>query len=369
MAERDYYEVLGVGRDADLTAIKKAYRRLAVQFHPDKNPGDAAAESRFKEAAEAYAVLSDDEQRARYDRFGKQGLGKDRGFHGFDDEIFADFGDVLGDLFGLGGGAFGGRRGRRGPRPGNDLRFDLEIDLEEAVRGMETKIQVPRSERCGDCEGRGAETGGVTRCKDCDGHGQVAYQQGFFTIARTCGRCGGSGRRITKPCRTCEGRGRLAVERTLQVRIPPGVDSGMRLRMAGEGEASEDGGSPGHLYIILTVRDHPDFQRQGLDLHTVADVSFSQAALGAEIPVKSLDGERSVELPAGTQSGTSFRLRDLGVPRLDGSGRGDLVVTARVRTPTSLTAEQRELLEQLSRLEGAEPAERGFFDRVKDVFN
>jgi molecular chaperone DnaJ len=366
LTDRDYYEVLGVGRDADLSAIKKAYRRLAVRHHPDKNPGDPEAEERFKEAAEAYAVLSDPEKRQRYDLYGKSGVAG--GFQGFDQEIFADFGDILGDLFGFGGVFGGGRRRRRG-RPGRDLRYDLEIDFEEAVRGLETRIRVPRLAACPDCGGSGAAAGGVTTCSQCGGQGQVAFQQGFFTIARPCGRCEGTGRQITEPCTRCKGQGRLREERTLTVRIPAGVDEGMRLRMAGEGEEGSQGGPPGDLYVVLHVREHERFRREGRDILYEAPITFSQAALGAAIRVPTLDGDETLEVRPGTQSGERVRLKGKGVPSLDGRGRGDQYVVLVVRTPSRLGREQRELLERLAELEGRPAEERGLFDRVKDIFN
>ncbi len=370
MAERDYYEILGVERDASPDAVKKAYRRLAVKYHPDKNPGDPEAEERFKEAAEAFSVLSDPEKRARYDRYGAAGLGRDAGFTGFDAATFGDFGDILGDLFGL-GGIFGGGRRRSGPRPGDDLRYDLEIDLEDAVLGLETRIQVPRLERCETCGGSGAEgRSGIQTCSQCGGRGQVAFQQGFFTIARTCGACGGSGRRVVKPCKACRGQGRVQRERTLTVRIPAGVGDGTRLRLSGEGEASASGGPPGDLYVMLRVKRHPVFERDGNDLVCQATLSFAQAALGTTIRVPVIGGEpQSVDVPAGTQAGTVIRLPGKGVPGLQGGGRGDQLVVIRVKTPERLTPEQRELLERLAALDGEETAERGLFDRVKDIFS
>jgi molecular chaperone DnaJ len=248
LAERDYYEILGVSKDASSDELKKAYRRLAVQYHPDKNPGDKAAEEMFKEAAEAYAVLSDAAKRERYDRFGRQGLGAQPGFTGFDQEIFGDFGDILGNIFGL-GSIFGG--GRRGPRTGQDLRYDLEISFEQAAAGIEAPIVIPRLDRCSTCRGTGAKgKDGVKTCPTCRGRGQVAFQQGFFTIARTCGTCGGAGKRIVTPCPACSGQGRVRSESTVTVRVPAGVDDGMRLRISGEGEASGDGGPAGDLYVV-----------------------------------------------------------------------------------------------------------------------
>ncbi|MCP3982413.1 MAG: molecular chaperone DnaJ [bacterium] len=365
----DYYEILGVERDADVATIKRAYRKAAVRFHPDKNPDDPEAEHNFKLAAEAYAVLSDAEKRAVYDRYGKEGLKGRAGFPGFDQETFGDFSDILGDLFGFGsifGGAGGGRRRARG---GRDLRYDLEIEFEEAVHGLETKIKVPRLEACETCDGSGAQEGGVETCSQCRGQGQVAYRQGFFTIARPCNQCGGNGRRITNPCDDCTGRGRIEAERTLTVRIPPGVDEGVRIRIGGEGEAGASGSHAGDLYVVLHVREHELFRREDRDLYCEVPVSFSQAALGAEIVVPTLDGEEKLTVPPGTQSETSFRLRGLGVASLRGGGRGDQYVLVRVRTPKSLNDDQRRLLQELSEHDGAEVNEPGLFDRVKNIFS
>jgi molecular chaperone DnaJ len=351
LSDRDYYEVLGVGRDADIAAIKKAYRQAAVKHHPDKNPGDTKAEESFKEAAEAYAVLSDPEKRGLYDRYGKRGLGGAGGFQGFDSDIFGDFSDILGDLFGFGSIFGGGRRGRRAT-VGRDLRYDLEIEFEEAVRGLESRVQIPRLETC----------------ESCGGRGQVAFQQGFFTFARSCESCGGKGRMITDPCDGCEGRGRLQRKKTLRIRIPAGVDDGTRIRMSGEGEAGPAGGPPGDLYVVLHVREHPFFKRRELDIHVNLPISISQAALGAEVKVPTLDGQEDLTVPAGTQTGESFRLRGRGVPALNGSGRGDEFVTVSVRTPTKLSEEKRRLLEELAKLDGEETSEPGLFDRVKNIF-
>jgi molecular chaperone DnaJ len=367
LSDRDYYEILGLARNADLSEIKKAYRKAAVRFHPDKNPGDASAEERFKEAAEAYAVLSDPEKRRIYDQFGRAGLGGRGGFPGFDQDIFADFSDILGDLFGL-GGIFGGGRTRRRANAGRDLRYDLEIEFEEAVRGMETRIQVPRLETCSDCGGTGAAEGGSETCSQCAGRGQVAFQQGFFTIARPCGACRGTGRRITRPCDPCGGQGRVQRERTLRIRIPAGVDEGTRIRMSGEGEGGVEGGPPGDLYVVLHVRDHAVFQRQDREIHALLPLSFSQAALGAELKVPTIDGEQDLSIPAGTQSGTTFRMKGLGVPAINSSARGDHYITVQVVTPKRLSEEQRELLRQLAEHEEDDTEEPGLFERVKNIF-
>jgi molecular chaperone DnaJ len=372
LSDRDYYEILRVSRDAGPAEIKKAYRRMALRYHPDKNPGDADAEEHFKEAAEAYAVLSDPEKRSRYDRFGRAGLGGQPGFQGFDPDIFGDFSDILGDLFGF-GSIFGGAARRRGARRGQDLRFDMEIEFEEAARGMETRIQVPRLERCDECNGRGyGRAEDVRACPQCGGRGQVVFQQGFFSIARSCGRCGGRGRLIANPCGGCRGEGRVRRERTLTVRIPAGVADGMMLRLAGEGEAAPEGGRPGDLLVAIHVREHPIFRREDTDVLCAVPITFSQAALGSEITVPTLEGQETLSLPAGTQSGDVFRLEGEGIPGLDGRGRGDQRVTVVVRTPTRLSPEQRELLERLAEFEG-DPATaadgRSLFNRVKDIFS
>ena len=370
MADSDFYQVLGVDRGADLANIKRAYRQAAVKNHPDRNPDDPAAEERFKQAAEAYAVLSDPRKRQLYDQYGKAGLGGGQGFRGFDQDIFGDFSDILGDLFGF-GSIFGGAGGRGGGRAarGSDLRYDLEIDFEEAVRGLETRIRVPRHEACERCSGSGAEDGGVQTCAQCGGRGQVAFQQGFFTIARTCGQCSGRGRQITDPCDDCGGQGRVPRESTLTVRIPAGVDEGMRLRMAGEGESGTPGAPVGDLYVVIHVRDHDVFVRDGDDIHCRVNVTFPQVALGTDLEVPTIDGVENLSIPAGTESGERFRLRGRGVPSLSGGRRGDQYVTVQVLTPKRISAEQRELLEKLAELGGDETGERGLFDRVKDIFN
>lgn len=374
MSKRDYYEVLGLGRDADEGALKSAYRKLAMQYHPDRNPGDKAAEEKFKEAAEAYGVLSDAKKRAAYDRFGHQGLsGAGGGPQGFDPEAFQDFGDILGDLFGF-GDIFGrGGRGRGGnrPRKGDDVRYDLEISLEDAIRGMSPEITVPRAENCDLCKGTGADPDdGLTQCSTCRGRGEVLLQQGFLTIRQTCRTCGGRGQLIRKPCKKCAGEGVLRSEKKLRVRIPAGVDSGTRVRLQGEGQPGERGGPSGDLFVVLHVKEHNVFERRENDLHCQVNVNIAQAALGHEVDVLTFDGLEHIRLPEGTQHGDQIRIRNRGVPFLNGGGRGDLLVHVYVKIPTKVTREQRKLLEQLRETlpTEQEPQDRGLFDKVKDYF-
>lgn len=365
--KRDYYEVLSLQRTATIDEIKKAYRRLALQYHPDKNPNNPEAEERFKEAAEAYGVLSDDEKRARYDRYGHQGLGNTGGF---DPNQFADFGDILGDLFGF--GDLFGTRGRRSNRPskGNDLRYDLEIEFMDAVFGREVTLNVPRVINCQTCSGSGAKAGTQpVTCTGCGGRGQVRYSQGFFAVARTCPQCGGAGKVIKDPCASCNGAGRVREEKKISVKIPAGVDDGSRLRVGGEGESGHNGGPAGDLYVFLSVGEHPKFTRRDYDVHSEQTISFTQAALGAEVTTATIDGDETLRVTPGTQPNQVFRLRNKGVPFLDGSGRGDQYVHITVRIPTSLSEEQRSLLEQLARSDGENPPnERGVFEKVKDFF-
>ena len=378
MSKRDYYEVLGISRTATEQEIKSAYRKLALKYHPDRNPADKTAEERFKEAAEAYSVLADTDKRHLYDRFGHAGLGG--AATGFDPNAFTGFEDILGglgDIFGF-GDVFGGSRRRTGPQRGADLRYDLEISFEEAARGTETSIQIPRQETCETCNGSGAAPGSKpTTCPQCHGRGQLRYQQGFFTLARTCGQCRGTGQVITKPCTTCRGAGRVQKERKLTVRIPAGIATDQRLRLSAEGEAGPAGGPPGDLYVVIHVLDHPFFERHGNDLHCEIPLNFPTLALGGEIRIPTLDGEEAFDVPEGTQSGTTFRVRGKGMPDVSGRGRGDLLVTVKVITPKKLSKDQKKLLEQLARSlpnEKFEPtpldenADRGLFERVKDIF-
>jgi molecular chaperone DnaJ len=373
LSKRDYYDVLGVPRDAGDADIKKAYRSLAIRYHPDKNPGDKAAEEKFKEAAEAYSVLSDPARRQSYDRFGHRGVGG-AGFSGFDPEIFADFGDILGDLFGLGDFFGGGRRGRSGPRRGADLRYDVEIDLEEAHLGSEHSIQVPRLETCTTCRGSGAaDAGSVVVCDLCGGRGTLHLQQGFFSFTRPCDRCRGSGRIISRPCAACQGAGRLPAERTIRVRIPSGVEDGTQLRIGGEGEAGTGGGPAGNLYVVVQVAEHPRFKRHGRDLYSELPITFSRAFLGGEVKVRTLDGPETLRIPEGVQTGATLKLKGKGMRQINGPGRGDQYFVVRVVTPKSSRTQAKKLAEifrQLSELEGEEPDLQGrdFIDRVKDFF-
>ena len=365
--KRDYYEVLGVQRTATVDDIKKAYRKLAIKFHPDKNPGDSDAEEKFKEAAEAYGVLSDDEKRARYDRYGHQGVGS---FGGFDPNQFADFGDILGDLFGF--GDFFGASRRRSTRParGNDLRYDLTLSFEEAVFGKEVTLEIPRTVTCTTCSGSGAKPGTQpVTCSGCGGRGQIRYSQGFFAVARTCPQCGGAGKVIKDPCATCNGAGRMREERSISVKVPAGVDEGSRLRVAGEGEAGHNGGPSGDLYVFIAVREHAKFTRRDYDIHSEESVSVTKATLGGDVSVDTLDGKETLRVPAGTQPSQVFRLRGKGVQFLDGSGRGDHYVHVNVRVPSALSDEQRALYEQLATIDGESLAERGVFEKVKDFFS
>ena len=379
VSKRDYYEVLGVERQANEQQIKSAYRKLALKYHPDRNPGNQQAEEHFKEAAEAYSVLADAQKRSLYDRFGHAGVGSAAGAGGIDPTIFADFSDIfagLGDVFGF-GDIFGSRRRRGGPQRGADLRYDLEITFEESANGTETTIQIPREEPCDTCSGSGAAPGTTPEtCQQCRGTGQLRYQQGFLTVARPCSVCRGTGKTIARPCQTCRGDGRVTRERTLTVKIPAGISTGQRLRLYGEGERGSAGGPDGDLYVVVHVQDHPFFHREGDDLYCEMPISFPTLALGGEIMVPTLNGRAELDVPAGTQPGTRFRIRGKGMPNVAGRGHGDLHVIARASVPKKLTKEQRRIIEELARTmpeeklaAGAEEsAEKPFFERVKDMF-
>ncbi|MDQ3221526.1 MAG: molecular chaperone DnaJ [Acidobacteriota bacterium] len=364
MAKKDYYEVLSVLRTATELEIKRAYRTMAVQHHPDKNPGDHAAEDKFKECAEAYAVLSDPQKRAAYDRFGHAAAGAGAGF----DPGFSNIEDIF-DMFGF-GDMFGSRGGSRTTvQRGSDLRYDLEITLEEAAAGKEQKLRIPRLETCGECDGKGAEKGTTAEtCITCKGSGQTRYQQGFFSVMRTCSNCRGTGRIIRTPCKKCSGAGRVEKEKTLDVKIPAGVETGSRLRVTGEGEVGPNGGPSGDLFVVLHVAEHETFERQGANLYSAVPVTFAQAALGAEVKVKTLEGEEDLKIPAGTQTGTIFRIKSQGMPALGGRGKGDLFVAVTLITPKTLTKEQRKLLEQLADVEDTDFNNESFIEKVRNIF-
>lgn len=359
-------------RGASEQEIKSAYRKLAMQFHPDRNPNNPEAEERFKEASEAYAVLADGEKRSLYDRYGHAGVGGAAGAAaGFDPSVFQDFSDIFGDFFGI-GDLFGqGSRRRSRAQRGSDLREDVTLEFEEAVFGTETKVTVRRHETCDQCHGSGAAAGKApVTCRSCAGRGQVRYQQGFFSIARTCPTCQGAGTVITDPCTKCKGEGRVLRQKVVDATIPAGVEDGTRIRFSGLGESGQYGGPPGDLYVVLHVKEHSFFERESNDLHCVIPVSFTQAALGAEIPVPTLEGEQTLKIPEGTQSGTRFRIRGKGVPVLNGRGKGDLFVEVRLQTPSKLSKRQREILEELEGINPVEnkPQRRTLLGKMKDMF-
>jgi molecular chaperone DnaJ len=371
VSKADFYEVLGVSRDADDQELKSAYRKLALKYHPDRNPGDKVSEEKFKQASEAYQVLCDADKRAAYDRYGHAGLGG----QGFGSGPFAggvDIGDIFGDLFGemfnVGGG--GQRTSRQ--RRGDDLRFDLAIDFEDAFFGAETEVRIRRLETCTVCKGRGSASGrGPSVCPQCQGRGQIRYQQGFFSVARTCGACSGTGSVIGDPCTTCRGETRVAKELKLTVKVPPGVEEGTRIRYAGEGDAGRSGGAKGDLYVVLSIRPHDFFERHGLDLHCVIPISFPQATLGAEFEIPGIDGPVNVKIPEGTQSGRELRIRGRGVPYLNEKGHGDLIMKLMVQIPRKLNRAQRELVAKLSESLTVDnkPASPGLIEKMKDLFN
>jgi molecular chaperone DnaJ len=376
MAKRDYYEILGVAKNASQAELKKAYRALAMKYHPDRNPGDAKAEENFKEAKEAYEVLSDEQKRAAYDQFGHAGLGGAAGggpggFGGFSGG--GNFSDVFGDIF---GDIFGGRAGGGGSRVhrGADLRYNLDINLEEAVAGTTVKIKVPTLVGCTACNGTGAKKGSKpVTCSTCAGNGQVRIQQGFFSIQQTCPQCRGSGQIISDPCNTCHGEGRVRDHKTLSAKIPAGVDTGDRIRLSGEGEAGENGGPAGDLYIQINVREHPIFAREDSNLYCEVPVSFVTAALGGELEVPTLDGRAKLRIPAETQSGKVFRLKGKGVKPVRGGTQGDLLCKVNVETPVNLTSRQKELLAEFEKSlqnDGKHnPQAKGWLDKVKSFFD
>ncbi len=370
--KRDYYEILGVQRGATEQEIKSAYRKLALQFHPDRNPNNPDAEEKFKECSEAYAVLADSEKREMYNRFGHAGVGAGVPGGGFDASVFQDFGDIFGEFFGF-GDLFGGGRsgGRTRAQRGADLREDITIEFEEAAFGVEKQITYRKHELCEKCNGSGSAQGKApASCRTCGGRGQVRYQQGFFSIARTCPTCHGAGSVINDPCANCRGEGRVVQQKTIDAKIPAGVEDGTRIRFTGVGEAGVHGGPPGDLYLVLRVKEHAFFDRQGNDLYCVVPISFTQAAVGTEIQVPTLEGEQTLKIPEGTQSGTILKLRGKGVPVLNGHGKGNLFVEVRVQTPTKLTKRQRELLQELQGIAQVEnkPQRTSILGKMKDMF-
>jgi molecular chaperone DnaJ len=365
--------VLGVSRTVTEVELKSAYRKLAMQWHPDRNPNNPDAEAKFKEVTEAYAILADSEKRSLYDRFGHAGVGSagGPGGAGFDASAFQDIGDIFGEFFGFGDafGTGGRRRGR--VQRGADLREDLTIEFEEAAFGTETRVMVRRHETCEECRGSGAAPGkGPTACRSCQGRGQVRYQQGFFSIARTCPTCQGTGSVITDPCLKCKGEGRVLRQRSVDAKIPAGVEDGTRIRFSGGGEVGPAGGPSGDLYIVLHVKEHPFFVREGNDLHCVVPLSVTQAAMGAEIQVPTLEGEHTLKVADGTQPGTTFRIRNKGVPVLNGHGKGDLYVEVRVQIPSKLSKRQKELLQELETTTKVDnqPMMRSLLGKMKDMF-
>ncbi len=373
--QRDFYEVLGVAKTASIEEIKTSYRKAALQWHPDRNPQNKEeAEIRFRECTEAYSILSDPQKRQIYDTYGHAGLARAGGASDFNETIFQDFHDIFGDFFGFEDLFGGGRRGgRTRVQRGADLRYDMTLSFEEASMGINTKIRVPRQEYCEACNGTGAKKGtGVVACQTCGGRGQLIYQQGFFTINRTCPACQGAGQIVKERCPECRGQGRVDRERTIELRIPPGVDTGTRLRVQGEGEPGPNGGPAGDLYVVLDVKEHSFFERRGADLYCTIPLSVAQASLGTELQVPGLVGEERLKIPEGTQSGAVFRIKGKGLSDPHGGGRGDLYYHVRVITPTKLTKEQRKLMEQLDNTLKVDnkPAERGssLFDKVKDIF-
>ncbi|HVO87396.1 MAG TPA: molecular chaperone DnaJ [Casimicrobiaceae bacterium] len=376
MAKRDYYTVLGVNRDASEEDIKKSYRKLAMKHHPDRNPDDRSAEEKFKEAKEAYEVLCDAKKRAAYDQFGHAGVDASAGFagaRGFGGEGFGGFADAFGDIFGE---IFGQGRGARGNGVfrGADLRYNLELTLEEAARGTEVKIRIPTMEECATCHGSGAKAGTQAKtCPTCQGRGEVRVSQGFFSIQQTCPQCHGSGKVIPEPCATCHGVGRVKKSKTLSVKIPAGVDTDDRIRLSGEGEVGMNGGPPGDLYVVVHLKQHPVFQREGADLHCEMPISFATAALGGELEIPTLDGHAKLRIPTETQTGQVFRLRNKGIRPVRGSVIGDLYCHVVVETPVKLTARQRELLREFESISDSDPGAhnpraKSWMEKVKEFF-
>ncbi|XZG69871.1 molecular chaperone DnaJ [Chitinibacteraceae bacterium HSL-7] len=376
MAKKDFYDVLGVNRDASDDDIKKAYRKLAMKYHPDRNPDSKEAEEKFKEAKEAYEILSDGQKRAAYDQYGHAGVDPQAGMGGggFGGGGFADaFSDIFGDIFGGGGGRAGG--GRSNVYRGADLRYNMEITLEEAARGVEKQIKIPSHEECDSCHGTGAKPGTEAKtCHTCGGHGQVRVSQGFFAIQQTCPTCHGSGKYIPDPCRKCSGTGRVQTSKTLAVKIPAGVDEGDRIRLTGEGEPGVNGGPPGDLFVVVHLKSHAVFEREGNDLHCEMPISITDAALGGEVEIPTLDGKARISIPAGTQTGQVFRLRGKGIKGVRSAVSGDLMCHVVVETPVNLTARQKELLKEFAEISQTDtakynPRAKSFMDKVKDFFS
>lgn len=369
VTKADYYEVLHVDRDASDQELKSAYRKLAMQYHPDRNPGDPTAEEKFKEASEAYQVLSDPDKRAAYDRFGHAGVGNGVNSGGYSG--MPDLGDIFGDIFGEMFNMGGQRRTSRAQR-GRDLQYDLTLSFEDAVFGRQSEIKIRRMEDCLVCKGSGAEPGkGPTVCQQCGGGGQIRYQQGFFSVARTCPVCAGTGSIVKDPCHECHGEGRQSAEHTITVTVPAGIEDGMRIRYQGEGDAGRYGGPSGDLYVVVTVKPHAFFEREGNNLHYILPISFPQAALGAELMIPTLEGETRLKIPEGTQSGSEFRLRNKGVPFLNEHGRGDLIVEVAAQVPKKMSKAQKEMMRQLAETLTVEntPASRSFFEKMKNIFS
>jgi molecular chaperone DnaJ len=371
MAKRDYYEVLGLNRDASDEDIKKAYRKLAMKHHPDRNPDNPKAEENFKEAKEAYEILSDSGKRGAYDQYGHAGVDQSAGGgQGFSGNFSDAFGDIFGDIF---SGAAGGRRSN--VYRGADLRYNMEISLEDGARGTETKIRIPVMAECETCHGSGAKTGTEpVTCTTCNGHGQVRMQQGFFSVQQTCPKCHGTGKMIKDPCESCHGAGRVKKHKTLSVKIPAGVDEGDRIRLTGEGEAGVNGGPTGDLYVVIHLKPHNIFQRDGGNLHCEMPISFTTAALGGEIEVPTLDGHAKMKIPAETQTGAVFRLRGKGIKPLRSSSAGDLMCHVVVETPVKLTDRQKELLAEMEAINQSDsdkhsPRSKSWMDKAKEFFN
>ncbi len=375
MSKRDYYEVLGVAKDADENTIKRAYRKLAMKYHPDRNPDDKAAAENFREVTEAYEVLTDKEKRARYDQYGHAGI--DDQMQDFwnragaqDSHAFRDFGDMFGDVFGemFGFGGGGGRSGR-----GADLRYNLSMTLEEAASGREVELKIPKYETCGTCNGSGARPGtNPVPCSTCGGHGQVQMQQGFFAVRRTCPTCHGAGTRIESPCVECGGAGRVKISKKLKIKVPPGVYDGAQVRVSGEGEAGQQGGPAGDLYVVISLKEHPIFEREGADLYCTMPVTFPQAALGAEVDAPTLNGRVKIKIPPGTEGGRVFRLRGHGVPDVrTGGQKGDLYVRVQIAVPKKMSARQAQLLREFANETGDEvyPERSSFLDKVKEFWD